>query len=197
MAAPKTPAPPSGQDVSQISREALLHASRNSAVQAIERTWRLDGVAAAARGRLGALRQRLLERTLWRLLAPLVVRQQEHNAAVLRALYAITEQSDHQYTLITGELAALGRHVNALADRMPELDQIPVELRELHIRCDHILQGVADLNERAVRERHTVAQQVRDFAEQLAGLEEAEMQIRAVLRGEPAAPPAGRAGEGA
>jgi hypothetical protein len=45
---------------------------------------------------------------------------------------------------------------------------------------------MSDLNQRAVRERHLLAQQIRDIAEQLAGLEDADQQILARLLGEPA-----------
>jgi glycosyltransferase involved in cell wall biosynthesis len=169
MPAPETPAPRQPQDVALMERETLLHATRNSAVQALEHTWRLDGLTPPGGGRLGGLRQRLLDRVVWPLLFPLIARQQEHNAAVLRAVYASTEQND------------------LLADKLAELSK---RIGELRLRCDHLGQGLAELNERGVHERNLVAQQVRDFAEQLAGLEEAEVQIRALLRGEGAPPPA-------
>jgi hypothetical protein len=122
-------------------------------------------------GRLGTLRRLLLDRVLWPLLYPLLARQQEQNAAVIRAAYATAEYHDH----LVGQLGA------SLAQAADMLGK----------RADDLGQGLGELNERTLRERHLVAQQVRDFAEQLAALEAAEEQLRALMRGEPAPPPSG------
>ncbi|HMQ31298.1 MAG TPA: glycosyl transferase family 1 [Chloroflexaceae bacterium] len=161
--AQRLPAPPPESDVARVERGQLLQTTRNSALQALDTTWRLDGLAPAGGGRLGAARRALMERLVWPLLHPLIARQQEHNAAALRAAYAAAEYQDHL-------AAALGHARQRIED--------------LH-------KGLAELNERSVRERHLLAQQTRDFAEQLAGLEEAEQQLRALLRGEAAPPPSG------
>lgn len=159
---------PAPADVAHVDRERLLQATRNSAVQAVEQTWRLDAPAAPAGGPLGRLRS-LLARALWVALYPLFARQQEQNAAVLRALYAVTEMGDAQREQLRRELAdGLRRQGEALAE----------------------------LSQRELRARHLVAQQTRDFAEQLAALEEADIQTRALLRGEPAPPPASGGPEG-
>lgn len=164
-------AQPPETDVARVERGRLLQATRNSALQALDSTWRLDGLTPAGGGRLGAARRLLMERLVWPLLHPLIARQQEHNAAAIRAAYASAEYQDQ----LAGDLgAAVGR---------------------AHQRLDDLLRGIDELNERSVRERHLLSQQVRDFAEQLAGLEEAEQQLRAALRGEPAPPPA-QGGEG-
>ncbi len=157
---------PQETDVARLERGRLLQATRNSALQALDGTWRLDGLTPAGGGRLGAVRRLLMERLVWPLLHPLIARQQEHNAAAIRAAYASAEYSDQ----LAGELT--------------------VAVRQAHQRLDDLLKGLDGLNERSVRERHLLGQQVRDFAEQLAGLEEAEQQLRALQRGEPAPPPA-------
>lgn len=150
-------------NIAAVERGRLLQATRNSALQALDTAWRLDGLTPSGGGRLGAVRRLLMERLVWPVIHPLIARQQEYNAATIRAAYATAEYQDH--------LAAAAGHA--------------------HSRLDDLARGLAELNERAVRERHLVAQQVRDFAEQLAGLEEGEQQIRALLRGEAAAPPSG------
>lgn len=168
------PAAPPEADVARTERAQLLMATRNAALQALDTTWRLDGLTPAGGGLLGAARRLLMERVVWPLLHPLIARQQEHNAAAIRAAYAAAEYQDHLISDLSAAVAH-AQHRVALA----------------HQRIDDLLSGVAELNERSVRERHLLAQQIRDFAEQLAGLEEAEQQLRAILRGEPAPPPSG------
>jgi len=84
-----------------------------------------------------------LERIVWPLLAPLIARQRDHNAAVIRAAYAMAEHQDH----LSNEIARLIAAVRLLA------------------------------------------QQTRDIAEHMAGLEEADQHLRAALYGEQPPPP--------
>ncbi|MEI7773125.1 MAG: glycosyltransferase family 4 protein, partial [Chloroflexales bacterium] len=157
MDKPQPEAPPAVEDAAQVQRGRLLHVTRNAAIQALEHTWSLERLTAPpAGGRLASLRRLLQERLIWPLLHPLIARQQEQNAAVLRALYAISEQGDDQRAAVSHS----------------------------HRRIDDALKGMADMNQRAVREHHLLAQQIRDFAEQLAGLEDADQQILARLLGE-------------
>jgi hypothetical protein len=165
MSKPPEPATPPETDVARVERGRLLQTTRNTALQALDTTWRLDGLTPPGGGRLGALRRLLMERLVWPLLHPLLARQQEQNAAAIRAAYASAEYHDH----LSGELSGV--------------------IGRAHQRLDDLLSGLEALNERSVRERHLLGQQLRDFAEQLAGLEEAEAQLRAQLRGEPAPPP--------
>lgn len=171
---PEPAAPPT--DVALVERGKLILATRNAALQALDATWRLDGLSGPASGRFAALRRRLLDRVVWPMLHPLLARQQEQNAAVIRALYAGAEHGDYLAQRIAQLKAQL-----ALATQ---------GLERLDLRIDHLREGLSELNERTMRERHLLSQQVCDFAEQLAGLEDAEMQMRALLRGE--APPAPR-----
>ncbi|NTU85618.1 MAG: glycosyltransferase family 4 protein, partial [Chloroflexales bacterium] len=170
MSKPPEQAPPPETDVARIERRRLLQTTRDSALQALDTTWRLDGLTPAGGGRLGAARHLLMERLVWPLLYPLIARQQEQNAAAIRAAYAAAEYQDHLISELSGTLHDTAKHLGK--------------------RLDDLLAGIDELNGRAVRERHLLSQQVRDFAEQLAGLEEAELQLRALLRGEPAPPPA-------
>lgn len=177
-APPPEPAPPT-TDVTLVDRGNLILATRNAALQALDATWRLDGLSGSLAGRFAALRRRLLDQVVWPVLYPLLARQQEQNAAVIRALYASAEHGDYlaqSIAQLKGQLALTARRID--------------HLEHLDLRVDHLQEGLSELNERTVRERHLMSQQVRDFAEQLAGLEEAEMQLRALLRGE--APPAPR-----
>ncbi len=186
MTTPPEPTPPP-TDVSLVDRGNLTMATRNAALQALEATWRLDGLSGPASGRFAALRRRLLERIVWPTLYPLLARQQEQNAAVIRALYASAEYGDHlaqSVTQLKGQLTLAFQQIADLKDQLVLAVQRIDHLRE---RVDHLREGLLELNERTVRERHVLSQQVRDFAEQLAGLEDAEMQVRALLRGE--APP--------
>lgn len=187
------PAAPPVADVALVERERLLHTTRNSAVQALESSWRLGDLRAPGGGLRGRLRTLLAERVVWPLIQPLIARQQEHNAAVLRASYAAAELSDHQRLTVL-QLNQIVARLQLQQDQLQQqLQRHVAELSgqddHLGLRIDHTQQGMVEVNERAVRERHLVAQQIRDFAEQLAGLEEAEQQLRALLRGEPAPPP--------
>jgi hypothetical protein len=177
MDKPQPEAPPPVEDVAQVERGRLIHATRNAAIAALEHTWSLERLVAPSGGRMSRLRRLLQERVLWPLLHPLLARQQEQNAAALRALYAVAEQQDAAYHTLQQVIAVAAR-------------QSQDSTNFLSLRIDHVLEGMSDLNQRAVRERHLLAQQIRDLAEQLAGLEDADQQILARLLGEPAPPPA-------
>lgn len=187
-------------DVTLVERSQLLLDTRNAALQALDRTWRLDNLSVPATGRLGHLRRLLMDRVVWPLLYPLLARQQEQNAATIRAFYAVAEYSDSlslHLQHLHSRLDYLQQQLELVQLRLEHLQQ-QVEHTQLQLqhhfehaqlRLDHLQQGLVELNERTVRERHILSQQVRDFAGQLAGLEEAEIQIRAMLRGDPVPPP--------
>ncbi len=177
MTTPPEPAEPP-TDVTLVERGALTLATRNAALQALDATWRLDNLSGPASGRFAALRRRMLERVVWPVLYPLLARQQEQNAAVIRALYASAEHGDY----LAQSIAHLARQLELITR------QLEFTAQGLDLRLEHLREGLLELNGRTVRERHLLSQQVRDFAQQLAGLEEAEMQVRALLRGE--TPPA-------
>ncbi|PDW04063.1 glycosyl transferase family 1 [Candidatus Viridilinea mediisalina] len=221
MSNPPHPAP-AQDDVARIERGQLLHAVRNSALSALEAGWRLDAPPPPAPGRLAGVRHFIQARIIWPLIYPLIARQQEQNAALLRTLYASAEQVDHlggmanqasQWILglmrtvddlqqamqqrddqLQGMIEHTNFRIDHLLQGLSELNERTVHERHLiehtNFRIDHLSQGIGELNECVVRERHLVAQQIQDFVEQLAALEEAEMQIRAMLRGEPAPLPA-------
>ncbi|MFQ3662334.1 MAG: glycosyltransferase family 4 protein [Chloroflexaceae bacterium] len=180
---PEAAPPPT--DVALVERGSLLMATRNAALQALDATWRLDSLSGPVSGRFAGLQRRLLERLVWPMLYPLLARQQEQNAAVIRALYASAEYGDY----LAQSVAHLKDQLALTAQRLNlRLDHLDLRLDHLDLRVDHLREGLSELNERTVRERHLLSQQVRDFAEQLAGLEEAEMQLRALFRSD--APPA-------
>jgi len=180
MTTPPEAAPPP-TDVALVERGNLLMATRNAALQALDATWRLDSLSGPVAGHFAGLRRRLMERVVWPMLYPLLARQQEQNAAVIRALYASAEYGNF-----------LAQSIAHLKDQVALTTQ---RLDHLNLRLDHLREGLSELSERTVRDRHLLSQQVRDFAEQLAGLEEAEMQLRALFRGDaPLAPQGEEAG---
>ncbi|MGC9040060.1 MAG: glycosyltransferase family 4 protein, partial [Roseiflexus sp.] len=77
------------------ARRQTLQAQRNSALQALEATWRLDRLTPPAQGLPGKARNFVLDRIVWPLTASLIARQRDHNAAVIRAAYAMAEYQDH------------------------------------------------------------------------------------------------------
>jgi hypothetical protein len=127
----------------RTDRRQTLQEQRNRALQALEATWRLDQLTPPAQGVAGKVRNMALERFVWPLLAPLIARQRDHNAAVIRAAYATAEYQD----LLSNDVARLIAAVRLLA------------------------------------------QQTRDIAEHMAGLEEADQHLRAALYGEQPPPP--------
>lgn len=137
------PAEPSPPTEERSDRRQLLQEQRNRALQALEAGWRLDHLTPPARGVVGKVRNMALERIIWPLLAPLIARQRDHNATVIRAAYATAEHQDHLANEITRLIAAV----------------------------------------------RLLAQQTRDIAEHMAGLEEADQFLRAALYGEQPPPP--------
>ncbi len=188
MDMPQPETPPAVEDAAQVQRGRLLHATRNAAIQVLEHSWKLEYHPARPSGRLAGLRQLFQERVLWPLLHPMlhpmIIQQQAQNVAVLRALYTLAEQNDYQQDGIN---ATVRNMINPLSTAV---QRVQGEAHVTNLRIDHTLQGVANLNQSVVRERHLLAQQIRDIAEQLAGLEDADQQILARLRGELAPPPA-------
>ncbi|MBO9336281.1 MAG: glycosyltransferase family 4 protein [Roseiflexus sp.] len=132
------PAASSSPTAERIDRRQTLQEQRNRALQALEATWRLDQLTPPAQGVVGKVRNMALERIVWPLLAPLIARQRDHNAAVIHAAYAMAEYQD----LLSNDVARLIAAVRLLA------------------------------------------QQTRDIAEHMAGLEEADQHLRAALYGE-------------
>ncbi len=132
------PAEPSPPTEERSDRRQLLQEQRNRALQALEVGWRLDQLTPPARGVVGKVRNMALERIIWPLLAPLIARQRDHNATVIRAAYATAEYQDHLANEITRLTAAV----------------------------------------------RLLAQQMRDIAEHMAGLEEADQFLRAALYSE-------------
>lgn len=172
MDTPQPQAPAPSEDVAQIEHERLLHATRNAAIQALEQTWNLNNLPTAApTNRIERLLQVVRTRVLYPLLQPLMLRQQEHNAALLRSLYAIAEHNDHQRNLV---------------ERTFQIHDH--RLLEVNLRAQHLLEGLQGLNTRTLQERHLLAQQLRDVADQIVVLEESILQARAHARG-PLPPP--------
>ncbi|MGQ9827383.1 MAG: glycosyltransferase family 4 protein [Roseiflexus sp.] len=139
-----TVAASSAPEAERVDRRQTLQEQRNRALQALEETWRLDKLTSPAYDLVGKLRNMALERIVWTLLVPLIARQRDHNAAVIRAAYAMAEYQDHLSNEIARQAAEIARQAAVV---------------------------------------RLLAQQTRDIAEHMAGLEEADQFLRAALYG--------------
>jgi glycosyltransferase involved in cell wall biosynthesis len=116
----------------QTDRRQTLQMQRNSALQALEATWRLERLTPPAQGAPGKARNFVLDRVVWPLLAPLIARQRDHNAAVIRAAYAMAEYQDHLSNDITRLIAAvrlLSHQTRDITEHIAELHEAGQNLR--------------------------------------------------------------------
>jgi glycosyltransferase involved in cell wall biosynthesis len=114
------------------ARRQTLQAQRNSALQALEATWRLDRLTPPAQGLPGKARNFVLDRIVWPLTASLIARQRDHNAAVIRAAYAMAEYQDHLSNDITRLIAAvrlLSHQTRDIIEHITELHEADQNLR--------------------------------------------------------------------
>ncbi|MCU0490758.1 MAG: glycosyltransferase family 4 protein [Chloroflexaceae bacterium] len=120
-------------------------ARRNAVLEALAATHHVKERPLPARplplGLLDRLRQLLAHQLVRPLLAPLLEQQNQHNAAVLRALQALAESGDQRRSesyatadMLAGQLAALENRTNALAEattmRLAELADADTLLAE-------------------------------------------------------------------
>jgi prefoldin subunit 5 len=123
-------------------------------------------------------------------------------------MYALAEQVDQTAQLLFNVASQYGNHINWLDQRVQELTRQMQELTQqmqeltrqmqelsqqmqelsqrsdmLELRVTNLESGVQDHNHRQVREIHQIGQQIRDFADQIAGLEETNSQILAHIGG--------------
>jgi len=115
---------------------------------------------------------RFVQRIILRLFAN---PQREYNAAALRSMYALSEQIDQTTQLLFNVASQYGNHINWLDQRVQELTQ---QVQELSQRSDML----------EFQEIHQIGQQIRDFADQIAGLEETTSQILVHIGGVHAPP---------
>ncbi len=116
----------------QTDRRQTLQAQRNSALQALEATWRLDRLTPPAQGFPGTVRNFVLDRIVWPLIAPLIAHQRDHNAAVIRAAYTIAEYQDHLASDITRLITAvrlLSHQTRDITGQIAELHEADQNLR--------------------------------------------------------------------
>lgn len=116
----------------QTDRRQMLQARRNDALQALDATWRLDRLTPPAQGLPGKARTFVLDRIVWPLLAPLIARQRDHNAAVIRAAYAAAEYQDHLSNDLSRIIAAirlLSRQTRDITEHIAELHEADQHLR--------------------------------------------------------------------
>jgi len=120
---PAASSPPTAE---RTDRRQTLQEQRNRALQALEATWRLDQLTPPAHGVAGKVRNMALERIVWPLLAPLIARQRDHNAAVIRAAYATAEHQDH----LSNEIARLIAAVRLLVQQTRDMTEHMASLEE-------------------------------------------------------------------
>ncbi|MDW8234136.1 MAG: glycosyl transferase family 1, partial [Roseiflexaceae bacterium] len=80
----------------------------------------------------GKARNFVLDRIVWPMLAPLIARQRDHNAAVIRAAYAAAEYQDHLSNDLTRIIAAvrlLSRQTRDIAEQIAALHEADQHLR--------------------------------------------------------------------
>ena len=139
------------------SKLATLQRVRNDAIRVQEQLWQIEPSVSANPF------LRFVQRIILRLFAN---PQREYNAAALRSMYALSEQIDQTTQLLFNVASQYGNHINWLELRVTNLES-----------------GLQDHNHRQVREIHQIGQQIRDFADQIAGLEETTSQILAHIGG--------------
>jgi len=135
------------------SRLATLQRVRNDAIRVQEQLWQIEPLVSTNPF------LRFVQRIILRLFAN---PQREYNAAALRSMYALAEQIDQ-----------LTRQMQELSQRSDMLE----------LRVTNLESGLQDHNHRQVQEIHQIGQQIRDFADQIAGLEETTSQILAHIGG--------------
>ncbi|WP_322495823.1 glycosyltransferase family 4 protein [Chloroflexus sp.] len=169
-------------DIDQTA--AMLHKVRNDAIRAQEQIWKMEQPAS------GGLPWRWVQQKIWLLLMKF---QRDYNAAVLRSTYALAEQIDHTTRLLFDVSARLEQRAQTLEQRAQTLEQRAQTLeqlaQELRLRVTNLEDGMQYHNHCQVAEIHQIGKQIRDFADQLAGLEETTAQVLARIGGVPALPP--------
>lgn len=160
------------------SRLATLQRVRNDAIRVQEQLWKIEP----------SLSTNPLLRFVQRHILQLFTSpQRDYNAAALRSMYALAEQIDQTTQLLFNVASQYGNHINWLDQRVQELTRQMQELSQrsdmLELRVTNLESGVQDHNHRQVQEIHQIGQQIRDFADQIVGLEETTSQILAYIGG--------------
>ncbi|MEJ5345134.1 MAG: glycosyltransferase [Chloroflexus sp.] len=160
-----------------------LQRVRNDAIRVQERTWQLEQ-SLSPNPIL-----RFIQRTILRFFAN---PQREHNAAALRSMYALAEQIDHTTQFLfqmNRQLQDLTGKINSLEEQVEGvINNLVTQIPEHKLRISNLEAGMQEHNQRQVVEIHQLGQQIRDFAEQIAGLEETTSQILAHIGGISAVP---------
>jgi len=97
------------------------------------------------------------------------------------------QELTRQMQELTQQMQELTQQIRESTQQMQELSQQMQELSQrsdmLELRVTNLESGVQDHNHRQVQEIHQIGQQIRDFADQIAGLEETNSQILAHIGG--------------
>lgn len=157
--APIEPSPSLPQEQPMPDQEARLDAVRRAALAAQEQTWQL--VEPVVSGRLRRMRRVVIDHLVRPFVVPMLQRQQEHNAATLRSLYALSESMDQRRSQTLAALDALRAHLAALDRRLDHLEQHQRQYTQQLTELRDLLDAMAD---------------------QLRGLEEADSFLLDLLR---------------
>jgi glycosyltransferase involved in cell wall biosynthesis len=174
-------------------QEAALHAVQRAAIAVQDQTWRLQEPL-PGKGMLRRLRHVLIKRIVRPLVMPLIELQQEHNLAVLRSITVIAELAEHRRIQLHARVDELSNLVNRLEQQTTEgndlVKQIEARLAELDKQIEARLVELDKQIEPLTQNDRLMRQQLSEFAEQLAGLEDADTQLLAAISGEDRVPPA-------
>ena len=154
-------------------RQAIvLQQIRNDAIKLQEQLWQVDVSPSSNR----------VWQWLWRKVwLTLISPQRDYNAAILRSMYALSEQIDYTTHLVFNLVHQVHQRLRDVEHWQQELAERQQELAErqqwLELRITNLENGTQDHNHRQVAEIHQIGQQMRDFAEQLLGIETTITQI--------------------
>ncbi len=115
-----------------VAQRQTSYDNRNRVLQTLDTTWRLDELTPPPRRMLGKVRNFFLDRVVWPMLAPLIARQRDHNAAVNHAVYAMAEYQDHLSNELKRGMTAvrlLSQQTRDLAGHVVELEEAIQNLR--------------------------------------------------------------------
>lgn len=184
-------------DYSPQEQEHILDASRNASMASQEQTWRLQERPLPG-GILARVRRFVIDQFVRPFVMPFVEQQQTYNAAVLRTMYTLAEAADQRRSIIYQHLRTLHEHTerrfDAIEQRITSLEQRADALEEherrIDGRADHLEQRMSWHDQRADQGEHNdrvIRHELHEIIEQLAGLEDADTQLVALLRRQPAA----------
>ncbi len=203
-------------EAASLGQEAVLEACRNAAITVQEQQWWIEE-RPVERGRLTRIHNFLVNQIVRPFVVPLIEQQRDYNVAVLRSMYAMNEAADQRRSSMHQRLSELKgdmlrvessirsayEHIEHIENRMQghqeHLNHLNEYLHNLHTYIQTVESHSAEVGIRTLKLQEHIArlrennrmtrQQLYDFVEQLAGLEDTDSQLIALLRGLDHVPP--------